>query len=41
MSYEPLCYMKTLRVLDLTGCPVTEQQLQQLREALPDCEIRT
>ena len=41
VSYEPLCYMKTLRVLDLTGCPVTEQQLQQLREALPDCEIRT
>lgn len=39
-TVQPLTYMKQLKKLILTGAPITEEQLQQLREALPDCDIQ-
>lgn len=38
-SVRPLLRLKTLRYLNIEGNPLTEEQLEQLREALPDCEI--
>lgn len=40
-SIRPLRGLKTLRTLYISGNPVSEDQLQLLREALPDCEIIT
>ncbi len=38
-SVQPLMKLKTLRLLYLGGNPLSQQQLQALQEALPDCSI--
>ena len=38
-SVQPLLGLQSLRLLYLEGNPLSEQQLQTLREALPDCVI--
>ena len=36
----PLKQITTLRILDLSGNQLTESQMEELQEALPNCEIR-
>ena len=38
-SLRPLLQMTQLKKLDLRGNPLTEDQVEELRRALPDCEI--
>ena len=38
-SLRPLMQMRQLKKLDLRGNPLTEDQVEELRRALPDCEI--
>ena len=38
-SVSPLMQISTLKWLKLTGNPLTEEQVAELRAALPDCEI--
>ena len=38
-ALSPLYKLTTLRTLYLGGNPVAEDQLELLRQALPDCEI--
>ena len=38
-SVRPLQHMTCLKRLLLTGNPLSEEQLEELRKALPDCEI--
>jgi hypothetical protein len=36
----PLFSLHKLKTLELYGTPITREQVELLREALPDCEIR-
>ena len=38
-TVAPLLRLDTLHRLDLSGNPLTEEQLAELREALPDCDV--
>ena len=38
-SLQPLMNLQTLRLVYLGGNPLSEQQVQALREALPDCVV--
>ena len=38
-SVNPLLRMKQLKKLDLSGNPLRQEQIEELRRALPDCEI--
>lgn len=38
-NFEPLCSLKNLTTLTITGMKISESQLKQLEEALPNCSI--
>ena len=38
-SLRPLMHLSSLKILRLTGNPLTEEQLQALRDALPNCTV--